>query len=280
MAAGCTAGRRVNARAGGRHLGRQVRVVAGLQPATMTAAAQAEACGYTGSLPSQMLSLCGTGGIRRRRSNRCVEPRSQCPVRRTPPCATAALTITPAGVTDLVRSAVMLDRAFTETVKVDGTDAEVWLRLDGSPRATPKIDRHVGSAFLVADGDAAYLVTAAHVARRMDREARVSFAGRGGRRASRRLADVLSLGSHALRWTYAPPADVAAVRIPHPPPALRGRFLPAELLARDDTAPQRNSRTAGDRLSARARRRRALLPDSEARYPARPARWCACAARR
>jgi len=131
----------------------------------------------------------------------------------------------------------MLDRAFTETVKVDGTDAEVWLKLDGSARATPKIDRHVGSAFLVADGDAAYLVTAAHVARRMDRAARLSFAGRGGRRASRRLADVLSLGSHALRWTYASPADVAAVRIPHPPPALRGRCLPAELLARDDTAP-------------------------------------------
>ena len=149
----------------------------------------------------------------------------------------AALTITPASVADLVRCVVMLDRPFTETVKVDGADAEVWLRLDHRARPIPKIDRHVGSAFLVADADAAYVVTAAHVARRMDREARLSFAGRGGRRASRRLSDVLSAGAHAVRWTYAPPADVAAVRIPHPPPALHGRFLPAELLARDDTAP-------------------------------------------
>jgi hypothetical protein len=138
---------------------------------------------------------------------------------------------------DLARCVVMLERSFTETVKVDGEDAEVWLKLPGAPRSTPKRAKHLGTGFLVATRSAAFLVTAAHVARAMDREARLSFGTLRGRRVALRLSDLLSLRASEVAWTYLRHADVAAVCIPKPPVQLRRHFLPGHLLVADRAAP-------------------------------------------
>lgn len=137
---------------------------------------------------------------------------------------------------DLAQCVVMLEREFTETVKVDGEDAEVWLQLPGAKRRIPKRGKHLGTGFLVATRTAAFLVTAAHVAREMDRAARLSFGTLSGRRVSLRLSELL--GASKVAWTYQRHADVAAVRIPKPPDPLRGHFLPGHLLVAERTAPR------------------------------------------
>jgi len=139
---------------------------------------------------------------------------------------------------DLARCVVMLTREFTETAKVDGEDVELWLRSPGRRRPRPKLARHVGSAFLVATETGGFLVTAAHVARRMDAETTVSCGGRGGRRTSLRLADLIATRARRPSWVLHPRADVAVARIPDPPPVLRGRFLAAELLATESVPPR------------------------------------------
>jgi S1-C subfamily serine protease len=137
---------------------------------------------------------------------------------------------------DLARCVVMLDRPFTETITVDGRDFEVWLKPLGGGRAMPKLDRHLGTGFLVASDAAVYVVTAAHVARRMDREARVSYTGRRGARTALALTDLLAAASPKQVWTFHRTADVAVARL-RPHPQLRGRCLPAELLAASASAP-------------------------------------------
>ena len=144
-------------------------------------------------------------------------------------------TFSVASAEDLSRCVVMLHREFTETIKVDGKDVEVWLRAPGA-KPKPKRDRHLGSAFLVATASDAFLVTAAHVARRMDREARLSYPRRNGHRGSLALSDLLGKRGRNL-WAFHSPDDVAVARIPKPPAALRGRFLPAELLVGKRSAP-------------------------------------------
>ena len=138
---------------------------------------------------------------------------------------------------DLSCCVVLLDRPFTETMQVDGADAEVWLKVPGAKSPAPKLARQLGTGFLVATDTAAFLVTAGHVARRMDAEARLSFAGRKGRRTTLPLREVLSLGRRALAWRFHARADLAVVRMPTPPAALHGRFLDARLLRREKTVP-------------------------------------------
>jgi hypothetical protein len=147
------------------------------------------------------------------------------------------LTFTARTPEDLAKCVVLLEREFAETVKMDGEDMEVWLKPRGGKRPRPKLERHLGSGFLVATDKAAFLVTAGHVGREMDRQARVSFANRTGRQASLGLAELLALGTRKVRWTFPPHADIAVVRIAAPPAALRGRFLPAELLAAEKAPP-------------------------------------------
>jgi hypothetical protein len=139
---------------------------------------------------------------------------------------------------DLSRCVVLLDRPFTETVQVDGTDAEVWLKMRGAKSPKPKLARQLGTGFLVASETAGFLVTAGHVARRMDAAARLSCAGRKGRRSTFPLREVLALGQGAVAWKYHGRADLAVVRVPMPPAALRGRFLDASLLRREKTVPR------------------------------------------
>lgn len=137
---------------------------------------------------------------------------------------------------DLGRCVVMLERAFTETEKLDGKDVEVWLRAPGARRGRPKRVKHLGSGFLVATRTDAYLVTAAHVAQDMDRDARVSFAGPGGRMTTMALSEIVPRRG-AVAWAALRHADAAALRIPRPPRALYGHFLPASLLSAKRGAP-------------------------------------------
>ena len=138
---------------------------------------------------------------------------------------------------DLSQCVVMLEREFTETVKVDGEDAEVWLKLPGAPRSTPKRAKRLGTGFLVATRTAAFLVTAGHVAREMDRAARLSYGTPTGQRVSLRLAELLSLGAGQVVWTYQRYADVAVTCIRKPPVQLHRRFLPGHLLVAENSAP-------------------------------------------
>lgn len=138
---------------------------------------------------------------------------------------------------DLAQCVVMLEREFTETVRVDGADAEVWVKLPGKARVMPKRAKHVGTGFLVATRATAFLVTAGHVAREMDREARLSFGSPKGRRASLPLSDLLAPGARKAVWTYQRYADVAVLCIPRPPIQLLGHFLPADLLDAGRAAP-------------------------------------------
>ena len=131
----------------------------------------------------------------------------------------------------------MLMQEFTETVEVDGQQVEVWLKAPRTRRPVPKVARHLGSAFLVAGPDAAFVVTAAHVAHRMERDARLFCAGPSGKRRVLRLRDLVSAGRRRIPWTFHPRADVAAARIPEPPPVLRRHFLPLALLDRERAAP-------------------------------------------
>lgn len=125
----------------------------------------------------------------------------------------------------------MLTRAFTETIEMDGERLEVWVKPGRNGRASPKQERHVGTGFLVAsDARHPFLVTAAHVASRMDGDACLSFARRGGRRRSIRLRDVLRPGSKHPTWASHGHADVAVLRLGRVPPGLRGHFLPARSL--------------------------------------------------
>jgi len=132
---------------------------------------------------------------------------------------------------------VMLTRDYPETTRVDGQELEVWLKAPGS-RPTPKLNRHLGSAFLVTAGKAAILVTAAHVARRMDGEALVSFRRSSGARASAPLGKLVARRERRLPWRYHGHADVAALRLGWTPPGLRGQLLPHDRLRAVATAPE------------------------------------------
>lgn len=132
---------------------------------------------------------------------------------------------------------VLLTRDYPETTRVDGRDMEVWLRAPGG-RPQPKLNRHLGSAFVVAADTTAVLVTAAHVARRMDGEARVSFRRPGGSRATVALAKLAGGTGPALPWVEYGHADVAALRLRALPAGLRGRLLPPDRLRRGARAPE------------------------------------------
>jgi len=138
---------------------------------------------------------------------------------------------------DLSRCAIMLERESVDTVKADGRDAELWLRFPGAKRFTPKLIKHLASGLLVATLRDTFLVTAGHVADRMDGQARLSFRSDKGRRSSLRLSALASGGRRRLEWTRVRHADVAALRISAVPAALRGRFLPASLLPTSTAAP-------------------------------------------
>jgi hypothetical protein len=138
---------------------------------------------------------------------------------------------------DLSKCVVLLERQFIETVKIDGQDVEVWLRFPDAKRATPKRVKHVGTGFFVATETAAFLVTAAHVAEKMDGEARLSIRNRRGRRSSIQLSQLVSPVARKVGWIVPRNTDVAVVRIPKPPAALRGRCLAASGLALGRTAP-------------------------------------------
>ncbi len=131
----------------------------------------------------------------------------------------------------------MLMQEFTETVEVDGQQVEVWLKAARARRPVPKVARHLGSAFLVHAPDAAFIVTAAHVAHRMTGDAQLFCAGPSGKRRTLRLRDVLSADPRRIPWTFHPRADVAAATIPEPPRVLRHHFLPIALLDRVRAAP-------------------------------------------
>lgn len=140
------------------------------------------------------------------------------------------------GTEDLGRCVVMLERMFTETEKLDGKDVEVWLRAPGAHRGRPKRVKHLGSGFFVATRTDAYLVTAAHVAQDMDRSARVSFGGPGGRMQTILLSDLVPRRG-PVPWAALRHADAAVLRIPRPPHELLGHFLPARLLPTRDGVP-------------------------------------------
>jgi hypothetical protein len=131
---------------------------------------------------------------------------------------------------------VLLTRDYPETTRIDGKEVEVWLRAPGG-RPRPKLDRHLGSAFVVGRGTTAILVTAAHVARRMDVEALVSFRRASGGRAGVTLAKLAGRSRGALPWIHHGHADVAALRLRWVPPSLRRQLLPYERLRAGARAP-------------------------------------------
>jgi len=138
---------------------------------------------------------------------------------------------------DLLRCAVLLERPFTETVEVDGETFEVWLKPPGTRPAGPKVGRHLGTGFLVSAGDQAFLVTAGHVARRMDDRASLSCANSTGRRTTLGLGKLLAGRRRKVPWQFHHEGDVAALRLPTLPADLRGRFLDVELVARQTAVP-------------------------------------------
>ena len=137
---------------------------------------------------------------------------------------------------DFSRCAVMLERESVDTVKADGRDAELWLRFPGTKRFTPKLIKHLASGLLVATEREAFLVTAGHVADRMDERAYLSCSSTRGRQASLRLS-ALASGGRRVVWNHVRHADIAALRLSVLPPALRSRFLPSSLLARSTVPP-------------------------------------------
>jgi len=136
----------------------------------------------------------------------------------------------PATIEDLAAGVVMLTRAITETVEIDGRRMEVWLKPRRRGRTMPKQEQHVGTGFLVATDRDTCLVTAAHVAKEMDADACISLARRGGRRASLRLRELTGTGSKRLRWVRVGHADLAVLRLREAPPTLGRHVLPARLL--------------------------------------------------
>ncbi len=137
---------------------------------------------------------------------------------------------------DLGRCVVMLERTFTETMKMDGADVEVWLNPPGAKRPAPKVARHLASGFFVATRRVAFLVTAAHVARDMDRKTQITIES-SGRARSLRLSTLLGRKATAPAWVTHRRADVAVLVVPRPPRVLRGRFFPAELITGRETPP-------------------------------------------
>jgi len=154
--------------------------------------------------------------------------------RATPP----RLHALPATVEDLAAGVVMLTRAVTQTVEVEGRRMEVWLKPRRRGRTMPRQEQHVGTGLLVATDRDAFLVTAAHVAHDMDADARISLARRGGRRTFLRLGDLLRAGATRPRWVRVGHADVAVLRLHETPPALAGHVLPARLLEGPATPPR------------------------------------------
>jgi hypothetical protein len=128
----------------------------------------------------------------------------------------------------------MLTRESPELLRVNGRQFEVCLRPRAGGRPVTKLERHVGTGFLATWGHDAVIVTAAHVARAMDAEAHVSFAGPDGARLCRRLGDLVA---RPVRWAGSGRADVAAVRLRTLPATLRGRCLSADLLRGRRPAP-------------------------------------------
>lgn len=131
---------------------------------------------------------------------------------------------------------VLLTRDYPETTRVDGREMEVWLRAPGG-RPRPKLNRHLGSAFVVGARGAGVLVTAAHVARQMDGQARVSFRRPSGARATVGLAKLAGRTGSSVPWVEHGHADVAALVLRWLPPGLRARLLPCDRLRAAVRAP-------------------------------------------
>jgi hypothetical protein len=138
---------------------------------------------------------------------------------------------------ECARCVVMLARTFTETERINGREFEVWLKARTGRRPTPKRAHHLGTGFLVTAHGAAFLVTAGHVARRMDREARLVVANGRGAASEIGLAELLRRVRGPMPWRHHPSADVAVLHLRHPPEQFSGRLLPVRALEARKLAP-------------------------------------------
>jgi len=138
---------------------------------------------------------------------------------------------------------VYLSQDKVATVDINGASHEVWLKAPGETKPKPKIEIVAGTGFFVTNETGLYLVTAAHVAKEIRRNAMATLRGERDKPVTLPVGD-LSPGSDDLQWLFHREADVAVLSLSPSRTVvetyLQGRFLPFSLLVPEKAAPPRD----------------------------------------
>jgi hypothetical protein len=95
-----------------------------------------------------------------------------------------------------------------ESAAIDGIEYEVWVKGAGDTNPHPYRKGHSGTGFFIRKGTKIYLITAAHVARTLKYETKVTIHGSGDKPLNYDLKDVTGSGNDR-SWFFHNEADVA-----------------------------------------------------------------------
>ncbi len=109
---------------------------------------------------------------------------------------------------DLSKSVVYIREDFQAYETIAGKKYELWLRDPANRQSVPKTERFSGTGFLLAHKGKIYLVTAAHIARKVTGGANVLWNSRSGEMHCLTL-DQIRRSVPGARWFVHPSADVA-----------------------------------------------------------------------
>jgi hypothetical protein len=113
---------------------------------------------------------------------------------------------------DLASALVYLEGREIRKLTTNTEEYEVWLKHPSKVLLEPDWVLYSGTGFLVEREDVPYLVTAAHVARRMDFWAQVSIRGAGAKPVAVSLLELCG-SADTVPWLYHVEADVAVLRL-------------------------------------------------------------------
>ncbi|MBW1895896.1 MAG: trypsin-like peptidase domain-containing protein [Deltaproteobacteria bacterium] len=144
---------------------------------------------------------------------------------------------------DIASALVSLEGREIRKITTENDQYEVWLKHPAKVLLEPDWTTYSGTGFFVMLGESPYLVTAAHVARRMDFWARATIRGAQGKPVTISLMELCGV-SGTIPWLYHVEADVAVLPL-KPSERLQQdiekHFLPYEWIMKEEKAPPAKS---------------------------------------
>lgn len=138
---------------------------------------------------------------------------------------------------------VFLHQDHPEIRVINGKPHEVWIRGTNEPKPKLSTIRHTGTGFFVAKDNVPYLLTAGHVASKINQHGFVVMRSKGDRPISISMSRLLGTNAPP-QWVRHDHADLAVLKLDPSPELvakhLQKRFLPFSMLLGDLHSPVRD----------------------------------------